>query len=148
MDAFANCLRPGGLLLIQNRNFDAVLAEHDRWMGPQSHSEEGSEWLFVRFYDFESDGLLRFNVLTLQRAAAGDWNQRVTSTRLWPLTRRELTAALRDAGFESIVLYGDMQGAPFNSSESPNLISIAQADRSASLHRPNPAGTRSIGRVE
>ena len=32
MEDFAACLRPGGLLLIQNRNFDAVLARRGRWM--------------------------------------------------------------------------------------------------------------------
>jgi len=53
---FAACLRPGGLLLIQNRNFDAVLARGQRWMEPQSHREGESEWLFLRFYDFEPGG--------------------------------------------------------------------------------------------
>jgi SAM-dependent methyltransferase len=28
-----------------------------RWMEPQSHSENGAEWIFRRFYDFEIDGL-------------------------------------------------------------------------------------------
>jgi SAM-dependent methyltransferase len=49
---FAACLRPGGLLLIQNRNFDAVMARRERWMSPQAHREGETEWLFVRFYDF------------------------------------------------------------------------------------------------
>ena len=33
---FAACLRPGGILVIQNRNFDKVLASRERWMEPQS----------------------------------------------------------------------------------------------------------------
>lgn len=49
---FAACLCSGGLLLIQNRNFDAVLAQHERWMEPQSHREGDTERLFLRFYDF------------------------------------------------------------------------------------------------
>ncbi|MCZ7542154.1 MAG: class I SAM-dependent methyltransferase [Anaerolineae bacterium] len=36
---FAAALRPGGLLLIQNRNFDAVMAARARWMPPQAHRE-------------------------------------------------------------------------------------------------------------
>ena len=31
LDDFAGCLRPGGVLLIQNRNFDLVLESRDRW---------------------------------------------------------------------------------------------------------------------
>src|SRR4030042_845513 len=68
---FAACLKPGGLLLIQNRNFDAVIANHDRWMEPQSHSEGKLEWVFQRFYDFDPDGLLTFNMVTLKRGLQG-----------------------------------------------------------------------------
>jgi SAM-dependent methyltransferase len=54
---FGACLRPGGPLLIQNRNFDLVVKGRERWMEPQSHVEMGQngerEWLFLRFYDFE-----------------------------------------------------------------------------------------------
>ncbi len=50
---FALCLRPGGLLLIQNRNFDRVLDRRERWMEPQAHREGDREWLFLRLYDFE-----------------------------------------------------------------------------------------------
>jgi 2-polyprenyl-3-methyl-5-hydroxy-6-metoxy-1,4-benzoquinol methylase len=32
----ANCLNPGGYLLFQNRNFDAVLELQERWIQPQS----------------------------------------------------------------------------------------------------------------
>ena len=62
---FAEVLSPGGLLLIQNRNFDAVLASGERWMEPQSYRDGDDEWVFLRFYDFESEDVLRFNFLTL-----------------------------------------------------------------------------------
>ena len=124
---FADCLTRHGVALIQNRNFDAVLAERDRWMPLQSHEEDDAEWLFVRFYDFRPDGLLAFNVVTLQRWGPGAWHQRFTSTRLWPLTRRELTGGLRVAGFEDITCYGNMEGSPFDRETSPNLVVIAGA---------------------
>jgi glycine/sarcosine N-methyltransferase len=76
---FAACLRPGGLLLIQNRNFDRVIAHHERWMEPQSHSEADTEWIFERFYDFEPDGHLTFNMITRQRSGGEKWIQQVTS---------------------------------------------------------------------
>jgi SAM-dependent methyltransferase len=125
----AACLRPGGLLLIQNRNFDAVLARHQRWMDPQSHRENNIEWLFVRFYDFRPDGTLTFNLATLQRHGTDDWQQRVASTRLWPLRRAELTKALETGGYERISCFGDMLGAPFDVSESPNLVVTARRSR-------------------
>jgi SAM-dependent methyltransferase len=135
---FAACLRPGGLLLIQNRNFDAVLARRERWMGPQAHWDGDAEWLFLRFYDFEPDGTLTFNLLTLRRAlpspspspqpsplqgeGEGAWSQKVTSTRLWPLRQEELVAALETVGFGGITCFGDMQGGPFDPQVSGNFI--------------------------
>ncbi len=119
---FAACLRPGGLLLIQNRNFDAVLAQGERWMGPQAHREGETEWVFLRFYDFEPDGLLTFNVLTLRREGTGDWSQHVATTRLWPLRQGELAPALQTAGFGEVSYWGDMQGGSFDPESSGNLV--------------------------
>ena len=123
---FAACLRPRGLLLIQNRNFDAVLLRGERWLEPQAHREGEAEWLFLRFYDFEADGTITFNLVTLRREGAGEWRQQVRSTRLWPQRRYDLVAALTAAGFGEIACWGDMQGAPFDPDRSPNLVVTAR----------------------
>jgi SAM-dependent methyltransferase len=123
---FAACLRSGGRLLIQNRNFDAVLAQRDRWMAPQSHRDQDQEWLFVRFYDFEPDGALTFNVVTLRRGAQESWSQRVATTRLWPLRHKDLVTAVRAAGFVDVDCWGDMQGNRFDQAQSGNLIVTAR----------------------
>ncbi len=122
---FGACLRPGGLLLIQNRNFDAVLGRGERWMEPQPHREGESEWLFLRFYDFEPNGRLTFNLVTLRREGAGAWSQQTTSTRLWPLRQAELATAL-ETTFDDVVCYGDMVGADFCPKSSPNLVITAR----------------------
>ena len=123
---FRAVLSPGGLLLIQNRNFDAVLAQQARWMSPQSHHEPGQEWLFLRFYDFQPDGTLGFNVVTLQRGQGEAWQQRVRATTLRPWRRDELVDMVTGAGFAPVQCYGDMAGAPFDGASSANLIIVAQ----------------------
>ena len=123
---FAACLKPDGLLVIQNRNFDAVMAQHDRWMEPQSHSEGDVEWIFQRFYDFDPDGLLTFNMVTLKREARGKWSQHVTSSLLRPLLKDELISSLAEAGFVNLAPLGNMTGAPFDPMSSPNLIVLAR----------------------
>ncbi len=123
---FRACLRPGGLLLIQNRNFDAVLARRERWMEPQAYQEDGSEWVFIRFYDFDADGRLTFHILTLQRRSRGVWDQQVDSTRLWPQQEAELRSALAQAGFVELKSWGDLQGTAFDASSSPNLVLTAR----------------------
>ncbi len=123
---FSGCLKPGGLLILQNRNFDRLLATRERWIDPQSSAADGREWLFLRFYDFETDGSITFNIVTLRRETSGDWNQSVSSTRLWPLVESDLTGALAAAGFEKIERYGSMRGAAFDTGTSPDLILAAK----------------------
>jgi glycine/sarcosine N-methyltransferase len=118
---WAMLLRPGGLLFVQTRNFDRVLATRDRWMPPQAHREEGREWLFVRFYDFHEDGSVTFHMLRLFREAEGLWDQRVSSTELWPWRYAELVRGVKGAGYVGIHSYGDMQGHAWDA-DSPNLI--------------------------
>lgn len=133
---FAAVLRPGGLLLIQNRNFDAVLAGRNRWMGPQADRDDGREWLFVRFYDFNTDGTLTFNVVTLRRDGEEVWMQAVEATRLRPWLHSEMVEMVGLAGFNTIASYGDMAGKPFDPATSDNLILTATLLDSFSHHAP------------
>jgi glycine/sarcosine N-methyltransferase len=123
---FAACLRPGGVLVIQNRNFDAVLQQNDRWMDPQDHREGDAEWLFLRFYDFLPDGLIRFNIVTEKRVGSGGWQQTVISTPLYPLRQEELLHSLEQAGFSQVQAYGNMNGAPYDPASSGNLVMTAR----------------------
>jgi len=123
---FARVLRPGGLLLIQNRNFDAVMARRERWMEPQNHIEDGIERIFLRFYDYLPDGLIDFHILTLRREPQGKWQQSVSTTRLAPLLRDPLVASLSAAGFTSIQAFGGLDGSPFDALASGNLVLVAR----------------------
>lgn len=122
---FAACLRPNGLLMIQNRNFDAVLASGERWMEPQAHRDGDDERVFLRFYDFEPDGLIAFNILTLRRTAEGPWSQHVMTTRLRPIIQADLLAALMRAGFTQTLSFGNLSGDPFDPAASGNLVTLS-----------------------
>jgi ubiquinone/menaquinone biosynthesis C-methylase UbiE len=126
LDDFASCIKSGGLLIIQNRNFDAILHHRDRWMDPQYHSEADTEWIFLRFYDFDPDGFLTFNMSTLKREDRGNWSQTVISSRLRPLLQNELVSALSNAGFEAITSYGNLNGDAFDPETSSNLVVTAR----------------------
>jgi SAM-dependent methyltransferase len=126
MKDFAACLKSGGLLILQNRNFDRVLSRHERWIEPQGRIENGREWLFLRFYDFETDGSLTFHVATLRREAGGPWEQSVSSTRLWPLRQADLVNSLATGGFAISKQYGSARGESFDKEASPDLIVVAR----------------------
>jgi SAM-dependent methyltransferase len=121
---FAAVLRPGGFLVIQNRNFDRVWTERERFMPLQSHRNGKDECLFVRFYDFH-DELVTFNFLRLRRAAEG-WVQEVQSTELRPIFRADLEAALVAAGFGDVAVYGGYDGSTFDPRRSGDLIAVAR----------------------
>jgi SAM-dependent methyltransferase len=123
---FAACLRPGGLLLIQNRNFDAVMQKKERWMEPQSFRQDNKEWVFLRFYDFDPSGLIQFHILTLRRQAGEAWSQSISSTALYPLLSQEMNSLLQESGFTEIRFFGGMNGSAFDPSTSGNLVISAR----------------------
>jgi SAM-dependent methyltransferase len=122
---FAACLRPGGLLLIQNRNFDAVMKNQQRWIEPQPYRDEKEEYLFQRFYDFEANGLIRFNIVTLKRPLGGEWTSSTASTFLAPQLSADLHQLLKRSGFNKIETFGSMAGEPFDPAGSGNFIAAA-----------------------
>ena len=126
LENFAACLRPGGLLILQNRNFNAVLALRQRWMDPQAQSDGDEEWLFLRFYDFQTDGTILFNVISLYRRGAQTWQQHIHSTLLYPLLYDALQLQLAQAGFREIKAFGGMEGSNFDVQHSDNLVLVAR----------------------
>ena len=121
----AKCLRPGGLLLLQNRNFDAVMAEKNRWLGTQSQAEGSHSWLFLRFYDFDPDGLITFNIIRLHKDGSEPWTQQESATRLFPLKQENLLPLLGRAGFHQISCLGQMGNEAFDPTKSGNLVVTA-----------------------
>ncbi len=119
-------LRDGGLLVLQSRNLERILAERDRFMPPQTHTGDNEEWLFVRFYDFFGD-LLRFNLVRLCRRGDNPWVSRVDHTWLRAWTRAQLLPALGDAGFGQVEALGSLAGEPYEATESSDLVLLARA---------------------
>ena len=120
----ASVIRPDGLLVLQNRNFDRVWVERERFMAPQSARDAEGEWLFLRFYDFHQD-TVTFNMLRLRRTEDG-WVQGVESTELRPIFRDNLAETLSAVGFGEIAFYGSYDGSAFDPVRSGDLIAVAK----------------------
>ena len=123
---FKAIMRKGGKLIIQNRNFDKVVAERLRFMTPQTFRKDDGTWIFARFYDFTPDGRLTFNVQILTSREGEDFQQQVVRTRLWPMGKDLLCEFLKQAGYINLKLYGDLEGSDFDIDESPNLVITAR----------------------
>jgi hypothetical protein len=120
---FAAVLRPGGLLIIQNRNFDRVWSHRERFMPPQTARDGDEEWLFVRFYDYHPE-TITFNMITLHRQGE-TWTQSVEATELRPIFRDDLSETLAQAGFGRIECFGGYDASTFDPDESGDLLVVA-----------------------
>ena len=61
-------------------------------------------------------------MVTLKRGMQGKWTQDVVTSRLRPILKAELILSLTEAGFNSMMVFGSMTGAPFDPETSPNLV--------------------------
>ena len=122
-------LRAGGVLIIQQLNYDRILAIRQRFLGLSSGQQGAEELLFFRFYDFPEhlvpDSTLTFNVAIFRRAPSG-WTYRVESTKLHPIQSEQLAQSLRTAGFDPVTFYGGYAGEQFDPLTSNDLIAVAK----------------------
>jgi len=112
-----------GVLVIQNRNYDWVWTQKERFMPLVAHSEGEREWLFFRFLDFHEERMT-FNMVILQKEA-GEWSYTLDLTELRPIFSEELRSLLRQVGFREVEFYGDYSFSPYNN-KSDDLIVVAR----------------------
>ncbi len=123
----AQVLSPGGLLVIQNRNYDRLLTEGARFMPVTARAHGADETLFLRLTDIRSGDPehVDFTIVTL-RKREGAWSQSIRSTPLRALRRRLLEESLLQAGFSGIRVWGGYDGSPFDETGSLDLVIAAR----------------------
>jgi 2-polyprenyl-3-methyl-5-hydroxy-6-metoxy-1,4-benzoquinol methylase len=121
-------LRPDGLLVLQNLNYDLRWRTQPRWFAAQGGVLDGQPVLVWRFADYdESAGRIAFHI-ALFRQDGGQWRVQVHTTPQRPLFHADLLAALSDAGFGDVRAYGKMAlpPEPFDPHTSGDLVIVAQ----------------------
>lgn len=121
------CLRPGGLLITHNLNYDLRWKKRPRFFGVQSGTLDGQLRLVWRFADYHDDSTTLTFHTALFTEGDGGWSVEVNSTPQRPLFHDALTAALENAGFRVEGTYGNMTGEPFDPYASPDLVVVAIA---------------------
>lgn len=126
--SMAEVLRPDGLLVLQNLNYDLRWRTQPRWFMAQGGELEGRPVLVWRFADYDMPaGRIHFHI-ALFREDRKDWAVQVYTTPQRPLFRADLLAALADSGFNAIETYGKMALAPepFAPDRSGDLVIVAR----------------------
>jgi glycine/sarcosine N-methyltransferase len=104
----ASVLRPGGLLILQNLNYDLRWQKQPRWFAAQGGELDGQPVLVWRFADYDVPaGRIDFHI-ALFRQGERDWKVDVHTTPQRPLFRVDLLAALTEAGFADVQSYNRM----------------------------------------
>jgi len=123
---FRAVLRPGGVLVVQNRNYDRLLRERARFQPPGGHGTPDGEVVFLRITDYICEERVDFTILTLTRSG-GRWDLEARTTPLRPLRRSVLEAALSEAGFREIGIFGGYGGEPYDAPGTQDLVAVARA---------------------
>jgi SAM-dependent methyltransferase len=124
----AGVLRPGGLLLLQNLNYDLRWVRQPRWFAAQGGEMEGRQVLVWRFADYDLPrGRIEFHIALFRRGESG-WRVDVHTTPQRPLFRADLLIGLAEAGFGEAQSYGGMKTPPepFDIDRSGDLVVVAR----------------------
>ena len=122
----AGALRPGGVFLTQNLNYDRRWQEKAHWFPPLSGQTAREEVLLVKFADYEPE-FINFHAMFLTRERpAGRWQAHVRTSRQIPLSQHRLAQLLREAGFGNLRFWGDYAKSPFDPAKSNDLIVAAE----------------------
>lgn len=122
------CLRPGGLLILHNLNYDLRWQARPRWFAVDSGLYQGRQVLVWRFADYldRPEPRINFHIAVFQQSEDGNWAVEVNTTPQRPLFHADLVRSLTAAGLSDIAAYGDLTGAPFVPDASPDLVLVAR----------------------
>ena len=125
--SMAGVLRPGGLLLLQNLNYDLRWQKQPRWFAAQRGELDGQPVLVWRFADYDVPaGRIDFHIALFRQGESG-WKVDVHTTPQRPLFQVDLLAALAEAGFGEAQTYARMTAPsePFDAEKSGDLVVVA-----------------------
>ena len=123
----AGVLRSGGVIVLQNLNYDLRWQTQPRWFMAQGGVLDGKEVLVWRFADYDlTSGHIAFHIALFTKEAP-NWKVEVHTTPQRPLFQADLNAALVEAGFDAVRAYGRMVEPfePFEVTRSADLVLVA-----------------------
>lgn len=120
-----DCLRAGGVLILHTLNYDQRWKEKPRWFAVNAGVLQNRETLVWRFADYGAE-LITFNIALFTKHENDTWSVQVQSTPQRPYRKAEIENLLYRAGFREIEFYGNLQGEPFDATQSPDLVALAR----------------------
>ncbi len=95
-------LKPGGLLLLSMRDYDALIEDKPRFNNQHVHDKPDGRRVVFQLWDWADDGRRYKMNQFLIREIDGSYDFKHFHTELRALRRDEILAAVREAGFEEV----------------------------------------------
>lgn len=115
-------LNPGGLLVLQTRNYETILKNQERFQPPISNRSGIDETIFFRVLDFSAKSM-ECSIVKFHKHE-NQWNNQVLTTEVFPYLKTDLEEMLKGAGFKDINVYRNFNLEDFDKN-SPDLIFVA-----------------------
>ncbi len=140
LKAMRDRLNDGGVLVLQNLNYDLRWKNRPRFFALNPVTLEGRTALVWRMADYHDPGtrvpgtdrlcpepgLITFHIATIEQDARSKWQASVKSTLQRPLFAADLAHQLEAVGFNDITLFGGMDATAFNAGSSTDLVMVAK----------------------
>ncbi len=117
-----SCVKDGGILLVQFKNFEKLRRAGERFL-PIVSTEGPHETVGLRMYDYYPDKI-DFHVILLEKIDR-EWRMRRHVTPLKPYASEDIVAPLHGLGV-TVNVYGSLGLGPFVVEESPDVVIVAQ----------------------
>jgi SAM-dependent methyltransferase len=125
LQGVASALRPGGVLLTQNLNYDRRWRQRISQFPLLTGETSSEEILLVKVAEYHSD-YINFHAMFLTREKPdGKWQAHARASRQMPLFQKLLTATAIHAGLGNVAFWGDFNRTPFDLESSNDLILTA-----------------------
>ena len=129
LGAVFRLLAPGGRLLFQMLNYQALYERGERHLPLNFNDQADGTIVFLRLLDLRENGKVLFFPTTLRFRPDSDPPLELVRTRraeqrAW--SREELLAALERSGFSEVELFGDMEEGSFDPHRSQDLVVLAK----------------------
>lgn len=119
---FGRCLRPGGRLFFQVRNFTAMRLQDPCVSGPRIATVDGQEYVSFRWFRFGDEVVDVLNVTMWQD---NGWQKHARRGRLYPAELPELQSFCDKAGLRIEHTWGSYAREPFDQERSEDLVVLA-----------------------
>jgi glycine/sarcosine N-methyltransferase len=122
---FFNLLLTKGIVVIQIIDAEAIPLNEYKYMPVRNWEEQGKEKIILRKYTRIAQDSFALSAIKLEKEMNG-WKLEETSQKLLAINKKELTQALKQAGFGSFKYFSDFKGTPFVSKKNESLILVCQ----------------------